>query len=65
MYAWVIHLYINTKRVINFFKIVLLKNKIWTIIDVKKKKLWDFTGGPVVKTLLPLQGVEVQFLVRD
>ena len=37
MYAWVIHLYINTKRVINFFKIVLLKNKIWTIIDVEKK----------------------------
>ena len=36
-------------------------------ILIKKKKLdiWDIPGSPVVKTALPLQGVQVQSLVRE
>jgi len=26
---------------------------------------WDFPGGPVVKTLLPLQGARVRSLARE
>ena len=28
-------------------------------------KMWDFPGGPVVETALPVQGAEVQSLVRE
>ena len=26
---------------------------------------WDFPGGPVAKTLLPMQGTQVQSLVKE
>ena len=36
------------------------------VLDFKMKKFWDFPGGPVVKTALPLQGAyENQCLVRE
>ena len=31
----------------------------------QKQPKWDFPGGPVVKTLLPMQGAPVQGLVKD
>ena len=35
-----------------------------TILELKKKLSRDFPGGPVVKTVLPMQGPQVQPLVR-
>ena len=26
---------------------------------------WDFPGGPVVESVLPLQGARIQYLVRE
>ena len=34
-------------------------------VDLKKKRFGDFSCGPVVKTALPLQGAQVQSLVRE
>ena len=31
----------------------------------KRKEPWDFPGGPVFKTVLPMQGVWVQSLARE
>ena len=34
--------------------------------DYHKKALsWDFSGGPVVESMLPMQGMQVGILVRD
>ena len=37
-----------------------------SLSKTSRQKIWDFPGGPVVKTpLLPVQGARVQFLVRE
>ena len=28
-------------------------------------RVWDFPGGPVVDSKFPMQGAQVQFLVRE
>ena len=39
------------------------KRKSWLIQNKKQSR--DFPGGPVVETALPVQGAEVQSLVRE
>ena len=34
-------------------------------LRIKKSSFWDFPGGPVVKTLPSMQGVQVQSLVTE
>ena len=48
------------------FLIVQLSHNIKPFLKKKKKKAcWDFPGSPVVKTLLSMQGTQVQSLVRE
>ena len=36
--------------------------KIWFTCSLKKKEIEDFACGPVVKTVLTMQGAQVRFL---
>ena len=38
---------------------------LWAWESLNRNTQWDFSGGPVAKTLLSVQGVQVQSLVRE
>ena len=45
--------------------LIISVNAIFIFYDYFKNDFWDFPGGPVVKTALPLQGPRVQSLVGE